>query len=147
MKFVFIGDGCQKSKLQSICEENNLSNKVEFTGLLPRNEVYDKLNTCDVYFSSSTLEGMPISVLEAGYIGLPLILSNIPQHVELANQEENILLLSLNVEDWVKIINKFADMSEKERLKIGKKCKKYIFENFSLQRMHDKYEKIYVKLS
>lgn len=141
IRFIFIGEDI--SNLKDYCDKNDLSNRIEFTGLIPREEVFEKIQQADVYISSSTLEGLPISVLEAMYCGLPVILSDIPQHKEIKNDKDFINVIPLNIDKWKNIINDYADMNCDEIEKIGNKCKEYVKEYFSLKNMHYKYDKIY----
>lgn len=52
--------------------------------LEPRSDVGTYYQSSDIFLSASRTEGMPYAVLEAAYCGLPLVLSNIAPHKELA---------------------------------------------------------------
>ena len=64
---------------------NNLSkynnNKIILAGFV--HNVYDYLFASEYYVSSSITEGLPMSVLEALSIGLPILLSDIDSHKEI----------------------------------------------------------------
>ncbi len=49
-----------------------------------RSDVSAIENECDCFISSSTFEGLPIAVLEAFNVGIPCVLSPIPQHENIA---------------------------------------------------------------
>ena len=51
-----------------------------------RSDISDLLNTADVFVSSSENEGLPLAVLEAISVGLPVYLSDIPQHKEILDE-------------------------------------------------------------
>ena len=51
--------------------------------LPPREDVGTYYRAADVFLSASRTEGMPYAVLEGAYCGLPLALSDIPQHRQL----------------------------------------------------------------
>lgn len=59
------------------------SENIMFTG--PVTNVPNYLMASDVYLSTSKSEGMPNGVLEAMAAGLPVVLSDIPQHTEVLN--------------------------------------------------------------
>lgn len=75
---VILGDGPQKDRLK---EKYKSFTNVLFRG--PVDNVNEYLSASDVYVSASKSEGMPNSVLEAMASGLPVVLSNIIQHLEI----------------------------------------------------------------
>lgn len=143
-KFLLIGKE-DKSVVQRIIAEG-LEEKFEITGLIPRNEVFEKLKNADVYLSTSTLEGLPVSVLEGMYTGMPAVLSDIPQHREVASDKDFVSILPFDEDNWVKEINRFAGMPREQLITLGDKSRVYVKENFSLAAMHKRYDEIYKKL-
>ena len=143
-KFLLIGKE-DKSIIQRIKAEG-LEEKFEITGLIPRNEVFEKLKNADVYLSTSTLEGLPVSVLEGMYAGMPAVLSDIPQHREVATDKDFVSILPFDEEHWTNEINRFAGMPKELLRSLGEQSRAYVKENFSLAAMHKKYEEIYNKL-
>ena len=89
--FTFVGAEDPEQTIRKLAKELDVEDRITFTGLIPRNEVFEKLKGSDFYISPSTLEGLPVSVLEAMYCGLPCILSDIPQHREVAGDQAVIL--------------------------------------------------------
>lgn len=69
-EFRIIGEGSERSMLQSVIAENSLRN-VRFLG--SRRNVRDLLVGADVFVNTSTWEGMPIAILEAMAAGLPIV--------------------------------------------------------------------------
>lgn len=51
--------------------------------LPPRNDITSYYRLCDVFLAPSRSEGLPYSVVEASYLKLPVVLSNIPAHANL----------------------------------------------------------------
>lgn len=143
-KFLLIG----KEDLGVInrIKSESLEGRIEVTGLIPRNEVFERLKNADVYLSTSTLEGLPVSVLEGMYAGMPAVLSNIPQHREVVMDKEFVSILPFDEERWVNEINRFAGMTKEQIKALGEKSRAYVKENFSLAAMHKKYDDIYKKL-
>ncbi|CAJ2792782.1 glycoside hydrolase family protein [Burkholderia pseudomallei] len=69
VRFAWIGDGdaALKAELRDA--------GVEVAGWLGRGEVLARLRRTDVYLSTSSWEGMPVSVIEAMLLGLPVVAS------------------------------------------------------------------------
>lgn len=145
VKFVFVGlEEIPSAREKAIAL--GVDDRIVFTGLISREEVYNILLNADLYISSSTLEGLPVSVLEGMYCGLPVIMSNIPQHREVAIGSEGAKLLDLEIDEWSKEINSFASIPMDIRKEMGEKCKAHVYNNFSLSKMHEKYDMLYEKI-
>lgn len=141
VRFTFVGAEDAEKAIRKKAEEFGVLERITFTGLIPRNEVFKELQSADYYISSSTLEGLPVSVLEAMYCGLPCVLSDIPQHREVAGEQATIL--PYDVEKWVAEINRLATLSSEERTEMSASIRQYVIDNFSLQAMHKKYDAVY----
>lgn len=70
-----VGDGPRKSELQEYARELGIARKVLFTG--SRLDIADLLNAMDMFVLSSKKEGLPITLLEAMYMGVPCIVPRI----------------------------------------------------------------------
>lgn len=139
--FTFVGAEDAEKSIRKKAEERGVLDRITFTGLIPRNDVFRELQSADYYISSSTLEGLPVSVLEAMYCGLPCVLSDIPQHKEVAGYEATIL--PYDTEKWASEINRLAALSAEEKTIMSASIRRHVIENFSLQAMHKKYDAIY----
>lgn len=139
--FTFVGVEDADRTVRKKAKEAGVVGRITFTGLIPRNEVFHELRNADYYISSSTLEGLPVSVMEAMYCGLPCILSDIPQHKELAGNEAT--LLPLSVEKWADEINRMAALTDDKQELLSKRIKAYVEANFTLSKMHERYDAIY----
>ena len=65
---------------------------VEVTGWLPRDEVARQLERADVYLSTSSWEGMPVSVIEAMLAGRPVIVSDCAGNVDVVRHLQTGLI-------------------------------------------------------
>ena len=141
---VFIGEGHLRGLLTRKIEESGLSNRVEFTGLIPRDQVYERLAQADLFASASTGEGLPVAVLEAMACRCPVVLSDIPPHREIAGGVSFIpLIYSDDSAGFAREIQRFRQMSPLQRAEIGDKCRKLVEARFSLSVMLRRYEEIY----
>jgi glycosyltransferase involved in cell wall biosynthesis len=75
-EFVWIGDGDSDHR-------KTLENAgVSVTGWLPRPDVIDAVAQADIYLSTASWEGMPISVIEAMTLGTPVVASDCPGNID-----------------------------------------------------------------
>ena len=140
----YIGDGPLRESLRQHCAQAALDSQVTFTGILPRERVFEQMLTADLFISASRGEGLPIAVLEAMACGCPVLLSDIPPHREIAEHVNFIPLVDPDNESgFAREIEKFRRMSPSERAEIGRNCRRLVEERFSLEAMHSRYEAIY----
>ncbi len=56
---------------------------IHYIGVKTQDEVYSLMGNCDCFLNASIFEGLPITVLEAFFAGIPCVLSEIPPHNEI----------------------------------------------------------------
>lgn len=134
IQFIWCGDGELKSELTSP--------NIKCTGWIERKELENYLANADIYLSTSLWEGLPLSVLEAMSIGLPVVLSDCVGNRDLV---ENNGFLYNNKLEAVKLINSFKENSENLIFK-GKKSKEIFFKKFELNVMGKLYYSLYKKI-
>jgi glycosyltransferase involved in cell wall biosynthesis len=146
-RLVFVGDGESRGELQREIVRRGLESRVTITGLVEREEVYRHLACGDVFLSLSHGEGLPVAVLEAMACGLPVILSDIPPHSEIADGADFIPLVPpLDVGRAVGELRRLRDMPGKDRTLIGERCRGLVESRFSLHSMYRGYEGVYARL-
>lgn len=134
IQFIWCGDGELKSEL-------TLSN-IKCTGWIERRILENYLANADIYLSTSLWEGLPLSVLEAMSIGLPVVLSNCVGNRDLV---ENKDFLYQDKQNAVKIINYYIK-NEKLLAEQSLKSKEIFNKNFKLENMADLYYRLYRSL-
>ncbi|MGA1941039.1 glycosyltransferase family 4 protein [Arcobacter sp. YIC-310] len=118
--------------------ENYDNIKVNFVGKI--SDINEFLLDNDIFLSLSRVEGLPISVLEAMAIRIPIILSNIEAHSLIVSDDiydsvlfDNIEQCFINIEN---IQNTYSQIIESQY--------KLLEERFNFVNMCKKYEEIYI---
>lgn len=137
---LLLGDGKNRGKLE---DKYGVYDNVIFRGKV--SNVEDFLHACDVYVSTSKSEGLPNGVLEAMACGLPVILSDIPQHMEILNVDKSCghSYHLGNEEELTKIFDYILTENLQE---MGDKSYTTVINNFSAQGMSRQYQDLYLKL-
>ncbi|WP_144108534.1 glycosyltransferase [Paraburkholderia sp. BCC1886] len=86
VEFVWIGDGDAEFK-QTLAASN-----VRVTGWLTRAEVIEAVGEADIYLSTASWEGMPISLIEAMTLGTPVVASDCPGNTDTIRHESTGVL-------------------------------------------------------
>lgn len=73
--YMIAGKGLLKDYLQNLIDELGISDRVKLVGF--RRDIGELLNCADIFAFPSYREGLPVSVMEAMYLGLPVVASDI----------------------------------------------------------------------
>lgn len=138
-ELIFVGAEDSEGVIRKKIDEYHMNANVIITGLVPRNELFEILKNSDAYVSSSTIEGLPVSVLEAMAVRLPVLLSDISPHREIAKVCEAVQILPFDKSVWKKEIIKLVNSDRNKLKNNGNKCREAIEKNFSLISMHNRY--------
>jgi glycosyltransferase involved in cell wall biosynthesis len=77
-----------------------------------------------------------------------VILSDIPPHRELAEGADFVPFVRLgDAEGFAREIERFRAMTPEERVAIGLKCREFVRERFTLEKMLTAYEAVYRELA
>ncbi len=74
-RFLFVGDGPQRERISQKVRSTGLEHAVLFAG--ERQDIPDVLSAMDLFLLTSIYEGLPLSVLEAMAVGLPVVASRV----------------------------------------------------------------------
>lgn len=104
--------------LQHRCASLGLNDTVEFTGSLTGEQLYDKYKRAGFFVLPSYAEGLPVSILEAGCFGLPVITTPVGAIRDLILDDENGLLIEPgNFGAIADVIGRLhASVSDRQRL-------------------------------
>lgn len=141
-----IGDGPLRAGIEKRVEDEGLSDRVRFTGLLPRETVYSEMLAANLVVSPSLREGLPIAVLEAMALGKPILLSDIPPHREIQGDGSIPPLLPFDPGQWAAAIKRYASRSQDSLQAEGEINRQTVEREFTLARMHEEYTELYEAL-
>ena len=94
VKFMFVGEGYLREKLESLAHHLGLSDYVIFTGF--RNDIPELTSIFDVAVLASLFEGLGRVLLEAMVLGKPVIASRVGGIVDVIDDGKNGILVLRN---------------------------------------------------
>lgn len=136
LKFLWIGEGELRNELEP-------GSNLEITGWLSGENLQAKLQTIDLYLSTSLWEGLPLSVLEAMNLGKPLLLSDCIGNVDLVQNGQNGYLYHTIGEVIQQIQRILLNLAELEQM--GKRSYQILSKDYSMKKMKESYRKLYYK--
>lgn len=146
-RLAYIGEGHLLESLRAEAGTLGLAGRAEFTGLIPRDQVFQRLSNADLVISASRGEGLPVAVIEAMACRCPVILSDIEPHREIAEGASFIPLVAPDdVAGLARAIERFRQMPAAERAAVGERCRQLVEQRYSLEAMHKGYEAVYAEV-
>ena len=139
LKWIHIGDGPERSKIENICKTLPKNIEVEFKGHLTNYEVlsFYKKNYVTAFINVSESEGLPVSIMEAISFGIPIIATDVGGVSEIVNPKTGKLIpedisvgkLSETIEEMLK---------ENEKWNRGK-IREFWYNNFNAEKNYTKF--------
>lgn len=132
LKLTFCGDGPLKAELLEFVGQNNLESIVSIEGHVKNSKIQSYYNKANVFILSSTVEAMPISVLQALYSKMIIICTRIDATVEILGENYKFFY---EVGDYVGLANcirKVYSLLPSERMKIRGEMREIYTKNFAL---------------
>lgn len=144
IRFLLIGDGPLRDELILYARSLGIERNVIFAG--ERTDVPELLRCMDVFVMTSEYEGLSNAIMEAMLAGLPVVATDVGGNRELIeNGRTGFLCAERNAEELAgRVIALFND--EKTASKIGSAGKQRILSDFSMTKMVNSTEKIYLSL-
>ncbi len=156
VKFLFIGNGNLKDKLQKQAVKLKIEDKIIFTGLVPREKIPDYISTMDIVVHVSLREGLARAIPQAFACGKPVVAFDIDGADEVIRDGQNGFLLSapnIPEKEWetydctqltVYILKLLRD--ENLRKKMGEEGRKVVDPIFRAEYMVEQIDNLYKKL-
>ena len=124
-----IGDGPQKTALESIIKKYQLQNHIHMHGSLESKDVYEIVRRSDMFVLSSFREGRPNVILESMVLGTLVLASRIEGVMEIIeNKVSGLLFDPYNCDDLTECINMIIDNYELYD-ELSRNAQKYIVSN------------------
>lgn len=140
VKCIFVGIGETLEEIKEYVKENNLENRIKFLGY--RNDVKDIFKSSNLSILSTNFEGFGLVAIESMCSGTIMIGSNVDGLSEVLNYKE-FMFEKGNERELAEKINLF--LYDEEKIKIGKEKIEKIIEEYSLEKMIEKYKNIYLE--
>lgn len=140
-KLLLVGTGPFSERYKGIIKNTDLADNVIFLGR--RNDIVELLSITDIYLASSKREGLPVNILEAMAVGLPILASDNRGHRELILPEVNGFIFE--EDNHVLLANMILKLNNNEEMKESfSETSKVLVEQFDLNNILKLLDNIYV---
>lgn len=142
------GKGSQEDYLKNLCRELHIENDVTFLGFVKPDDVIKEFQRFDISVFPSTLdsESFGVAAVESEACGTPVIVSNVGGLMESTKPNETSLVIEKkSVEDLAEKLNILV-RDKDLRIKMGKAARKFVEDNYSLEKNFEYINKIYLHM-
>jgi len=139
-RFVIVGDGPERARLELFARDAGLADSVMFTGF--RADVRQLLPAFDVYVNSSVYEGVSLTLLEAMAASLPAIATSVGGTPEVVTRDTG-LLVPARASDALAGAMLVLAVSPERRAALGAQARGRVELLFSVERMVARYLETY----
>jgi glycosyltransferase involved in cell wall biosynthesis len=108
-------------------------------------EIEKVLSAADIIMLTSDNEGTPLSLIQAGMAGLPVVTTNVGSVPEVVLDGVTGIITNLNVQEIADALEKLVRDSAL-RQQLGKAAQEFTLANFGIQRLVHDHEELYKKL-
>ena len=141
LDFFIAGDG----ELLEACRERIIAENLPVKVLGWQSNIEKVLSAADIVVLTSDNEGTPLSLIQAGMAGLPVVSTNVGSVPEVVLDNATGLITSLDVQEIADALEKlFTDKALRERL--GHAAQEFTLANFGVQRLVHDHEELYKTL-
>ncbi|MEP2240116.1 MAG: glycosyltransferase family 4 protein [Maribacter sp.] len=138
-KIFFIGSGPLKDSLTEKIENLQVQDHIELMGF--RNDVPEILKDFSAQIMPSLWEGMPISILESGSVGLPVITTPVGSIPDFLDDDTGYLS---NLDDFhLKMIDLMSDYQKAQQK--AEKFKIKVHREFDIDKIYERHQQLYSK--
>lgn len=138
---LIVGDGPIRSELEMLVSDLMLGKNVKFLGM--RTDIPDLLSAMDVFVLCSKSEGLSVTLLEAMAAGKAVVATSVGGNSELIEHGINGMLVPPNDENSLSEAILACLKDKSKALAMGTVASQKVAENFTLDIMIRKYEKVY----
>ena len=139
------GQGPLHRMLESKISEMELDEKVKLLGA--RDDVPELMSASDAYVMSSAWEGLPMALLEASAMQLPVVstrVGSVPYIVK--NGESGFLCEAKDSDQLEHAMTKLQSKTKEERKQLGVNARSHVVRTFEMERIIDQWEELYSEL-
>lgn len=131
--FQIAGEGECLEKIETFIQKNDLSNKVQLLGRLPKSEMDSFWKRQDVFVNISEYEGTSLSMLEAMSYGCVPVVTDVSGAREFIGDGENGYICPVGAIDKIAECIKLLAENREQLYKFSEKCSKVIAEKCNPQ--------------
>lgn len=135
------GQGDLREELEALANSLGIRHRVQFLGL--RRDIIALASVADSFLMSSSLEGMPLALLEAAACGLPAVATDIGGMPQIVSDKSGTLVPPHDSAALALAMTQFEGLTAAVRAEMGAAARRHVVSTFDLGSVVSGWEEIY----
>ncbi len=141
IRAVLMGEGKARPACQQLVQEAGLADRIVFTGALDAAAVRAQLLKSQALLLMSDYEGLPVALLEAMALGVPVIVSDAGNLPDLVGEPE-LVVEGDGPEGWTRMFE-WLDGNHVRLASLGRSCRERIVQHYSMDQCGESTTAVY----
>jgi len=139
------GRGSQEEQIRAEIRACGVEKRVRFLGV--RRDIPDVMNAADAFVMSSYTEGLPMVLLQATAVGMPIVTTNVGGNAEVVMDGLNGFVVPPGDDAALaSAMKRVLDLPDEERARMAERGRQMARDKFEIQRILDRWEALYGEL-
>ena len=132
-ELVLVGDGPEKSKIEQTVSRLKLGERVLLTGMLAEGATLAELSKADILVVASFMEGLPVVLMEAMALGIPVVATRVAGIPELVVEDQTGLLFTPS--NWGELAQQLYKLLDDPQLqhRLGNVGKAKVYKSYNVE--------------
>ncbi len=145
LALLICGRGSLEHEVRAEVRACGVENRVKFLGV--RRDIPAVMNAADGFVMSSYLEGLPMVLLQASSVGMPIVTTNVGGNAEVVMDSVNGWVVPPGDDAALaSAMTRVLDLSEEERARMAERGRQMVRDKFEIQCILDRWEALYSDL-
>lgn len=141
---LIVGDGILREGTEALAESLNVAKQIRFLGLC--RDVPKLLCAADAYVMSSAFEGMPLVLLEASSVGLPIVATNVGGNREVVVEGKSGFLMEPHDSyALAREMQRMMELPPETRQAMGETARQFVHSKYDIEHIVDLWEALYIE--
>jgi colanic acid/amylovoran/stewartan biosynthesis glycosyltransferase WcaL/AmsK/CpsK len=146
LRYDIIGEGPLRARLQNLIDDLRLGASIRLLGAKSQNEVIEALRASDILLAPSLAEALPVSLMEAHAVGLPVLATQVGSVDQIV--EDGISGFLVPPGDVAALRRGLTDLmdSAAKRADMGRRGRCHVEQHYDIDRLNDRLVNLYQEL-
>ncbi|WP_042348360.1 glycosyltransferase [Bacillus massiliigorillae] len=142
IQLLLAGTGPLLEEMKELAAKLNITEYIHFLGY--QSNISALMNVADGYVMSSSWEGMPLVLLEASAVGIPIVCTDVGGNKEVVLDTETGYIVKPDCHTSLAGgMNRLMSLTTHERLNMGENAKAYMRERYEMNQIMEHWKAIY----